>query len=667
MTLHLPRPDSAHSLPVPFRRAAGLPGPVAVLPIRRPQPPAVPAAPPPSPRPDPASAEALAAHLLRDGVVPPDAVVAALERHRAQGGAYLDHLVAAGLLTEAAACALLAGQTGLPQVDPLTDPADPAAVQAFGVQRCQSLGLLPWRDAGGATVVLAARPETLARHRADLETCFGRVIPALAPADRLEQALLTGHGAALNRMACSRVADAESCRTWGQGGGWVWLIVFLCALACLGLASPMAVAFLFTGWAVVTLLAATLLKAAAALATLRRAAPEPPAPIIARQPMVSVMVALYREADIAPRLIRRLGRLDYPRDLLEILLVVEADDRITRRALTRAHLPPWMRVITVPDGQIKTKPRALNHALTACRGQIVGIYDAEDAPAPDQIRRVVDRFHARPAEVACLQGVLDFYNPRTNWLSRCFTIEYATWFRVILPGLQRLGFAIPLGGTTLFFRRAALERLGAWDAHNVTEDADLGMRLARHGYRTEIIDTVTEEEANCRTIPWVRQRSRWLKGYMMTYAVHMRAPGLLLRQLGAWKFFGFQVFFLTTLSQFLLAPILWSFWLVPLGVRHPVSDMLPPALHLAMFGTYLLTEAVLLVVGVISLRLTPNRINPLWVPMLHFYFPLGALASYKALWELVTRPFWWDKTSHGLFDPAEPGSGEPRSPEAAPV
>ena len=179
---------------------------------------------------------------------------------------------------------------------------------------------------------------------------------------------------------------------------------------------------------------------------------EPPAPIIARLPIVSVMVALYREANIAPRLVKRLGKLDYPQELLDVLLVVEADDHLTRAALDRADLPGWMRIVVVPDGTVKTKPRALNFALDHCRGSIVGVYDAEDAPEPDQIRKVVDRFHARGPDLACLQGRLDFYNPRVNWFSRCFTIEYAAWFRLLLPGIERLGLAVPLGGTTLFFR-----------------------------------------------------------------------------------------------------------------------------------------------------------------------------------------------------------------------
>ena len=225
----------------------------------------------------------------------------------------------------------------------------------------------------------------------------------------------------------------------------------------------------------------------------------------------------------------------------------------------------------------------------------------------------------------------------------------------MLPGLAQLGLAIPLGGTTLFLRRAAIEALGGWDAHNVTEDADLGIRLARHGYRTELIDTVTGEEANCRPVPWIRQRSRWLKGFMVTWAVHMRRPRRLLAQLGWWRFLGVQVLFFGTLSQFLLAPVLWSFWLMVAGLWHPPGNI-PEGVSVG-FGTLcLVAEAITIAVGAIGVSGPRHRFLLPWVPTLICYFPMGALAAYKAGWELITRPFFWDKTSHGHFDthPAEP-------------
>ncbi|MGB8811995.1 MAG: glycosyltransferase [Paracoccaceae bacterium] len=600
------------------------------------------------------TAQTLGVMLLREGLVTPHNMVQALALHSQRRGRLSDILISRSMISEDALFDALGRHWGAERIDSALQAPDPRLIDIWGAAACLRDGLLPWRKVGVATVIATAFPEDFARHRVKLTDVFGPVIMALVPISQIEAAVLVTRGTALDHVAQNRVPGPESCRDWNLRTLPLWGGLTLVLLAAALYFAPLALAIAISFWAVITLALASLLKAASALVMLRKPPVEGPTPIIARLPVVSIMVALYREGDIAARLIRRLGRLDYPLELLDILLVVEEDDTITRDALLATDLPPWMRVVVVPDGPLKTKPRALNYALDACRGTIIGIYDAEDAPDPDQIRRVIDRFHSRGADVACLQGVLDFYNPHTNWLSRCFTMEYATWFRIILPGLERLGFAIPLGGTTLFFRRAALEELGGWDAHNVTEDADLGFRLARHGYRTELLDSVTQEEANCRVLPWVRQRSRWLKGYMMTYAVHMRNPALLWRQMGAWKFIGFQVFFLTTLSQFLLAPVLWTFWLVPLGFHHPVQDALPPFFANAMLGTYLFTEIVVLGITVFALRLTPNKINPLWVPILHFYFPLGALASYKAAWEMVTKPFYWDKTSHGHFDPLEP-------------
>ncbi|MDF3607436.1 glycosyltransferase family 2 protein [Paracoccus sp. DMF-8] len=326
-------------------------------------------------------------------------------------------------------------------------------------------------------------------------------------------------------------------------------------------------------------------------------------------------------------------------------------------------LPRWIRVVKVPDGPIKTKPRALNYALNFCRGQIVGVWDAEDRPEPDQLHKVARHFHFAAPDVACVQGILDYYNPRTNWLARCFTIEYASRFRANLLGVARLGLVVPLGGTTLFFRRHALEAVGCWDAWNVTEDADLGVRLARRGWRTEMIDTITHEEANCRALPWIRQRSRWLKGYAMTWGVHMRDPVALWRDLGPRRFLAFQIQFLGTISQYLLAPVLWSFWLLSLGLFHPLREPLggiwEGAAVPALFGLFVASEILNIIVAGWAVRGPEHRHLRLWVPSLHFYFPLGCLAGWKAIYEVVTRPFYWDKTAHGIYDATSEAEAQP--------
>ena len=381
------------------------------------------------------------------------------------------------------------------------------------------------------------------------------------------------------------------------------------------------------------------------------------------------MVPLFREADIAERLLRRLERLTYPRELTDVVLVCEEDDALTTAAVRAAALPSWIRIVTVPRGDVQTKPRALNYALDFCRGQFIGVWDAEDAPAPDQLHRVARRFHERGPEVACLQGALDYYNTRTNWLSRCFTLEYAAWFHVMLPGLQSLGFALPLGGTTLYFRRAALESLGGWDAHNVTEDADLGIRLYRHGWRTEMVETVTGEEANCRPVPWIKQRSRWLKGYAVTWAVHMRNPGRLWRDLGPRRFFGFQILFLGSLSQTALAPVLWACWALAFGGLSAVSGVLPTGGWVALVALFLGAEAISMLAALLGSRAAGKPWLWPWVPTMGLYFPLAAIAIWRAMWELVGRPFLWHKTAHGLFDiessPAELETDDPTDQLAA--
>ncbi|QYK40935.1 MAG: glycosyltransferase [Paracoccaceae bacterium] len=603
----------------------------------------------------------LALRLRAEGVVSGDALVRALAVQRRHGGRLTDILLTQGMAAAGRLYAAMARHWQVPRVDPVALPPDPGLVERYGAARALRHGVLPWRRLGPVVHVVVAHPTDFHRHRAALEECLGPVAMALSPPAAIEAATLAVAGPALARAAELSVPAQDSSRTWGGAGLWRWLAAAAAAILLVATHMPQVLVLALTGWTVLTLVLCTGLRAAAALAALRPAPPAAPPPVIARLPVVSVMVALYREADIAPRLVRRLERLDYPRDLLDIVLVVEAGDHLTRDALARAGLPPWMRVVAVPPGRVKTKPRALNYALGLCRGSIVGVYDAEDAPAPDQIARVVQRFHECPPQVACLQGMLDFYNPRANWMARAFTMEYAAWFRMVLPGVDRLRLAVPLGGTTLFFRRAVLEQVGAWDAWNVTEDADLGIRLTRQGFRTELIETVTGEEANCRPWPWVKQRSRWIKGYMMTWAVHMRRPRDLWRDLGPRGFLGFQVMFLGTLTQFLLAPLLWSFLLVPFGLAHPVATALPPPAFAAMIGLFLLTEAVNLAVGWVGLRRAGHRFSPLWLLALHAYFPLATLAAYKAAWEMVTNPFYWDKTAHGLSDAAA-GPAAPQEP-----
>ena len=597
----------------------------------------------------------LGRYLVDAGVISPTHLIHALNQQLRIDAPLGEILISEGLADENLILDAIALQHEAQRVDLTRDLPEPGLFDLMPAAFWARHQIIPWLRLGHTLLVVTSRPDRLKALQQNVPDDLGTLAPVIAPATEIATCLSRTIGPALAHRAESRVKADESCRNWTPGamapliGLSAASLIFIVAA---GLSPSITLAGL-SFVAILTLILSTGLKTAAFCAEILARFPVPRAPELEdstnfRLPQVSVMVPLLREKEIAHALIRRLSRLTYPKALLDVVLVLEAQDDITRETLSRTKLPPWMKVIEVPPtGGVTTKPRALNYALDFCRGSIIGVWDAEDAPEPRQIEMVTSHLNTAPPDVACVQGILDYYNPRTNWLSRCFTIEYATWWRIIMPGIARLGLVIPLGGTTLFFRRDALEKLRGWDAHNVTEDADLGIRLARYGYRTELIPTVTHEEATCRPWPWIRQRSRWLKGFMVTYLVHMRHPRKLLSELGAFRFWGFQVFFLSALSQFILAPVLWSFWLVLFGLPHPVTNVLGTGIAPALAGVFLACEAISIGIGLVAVSGREHRHLLGWVPTLALYFPLGALASYKALYELVARPFFWDKTQHG--------------------
>ncbi len=240
------------------------------------------------------------------------------------------------------------------------------------------------------------------------------------------------------------------------------------------------------------------------------------------------------------QLLTAIERLDYPAEKLDVIVAVEADDPDTRAAITaRKHRIP-ITVIPVPPAEPRTKPKALNVALPFARGTFTVIYDAEDRPERNQLRRALKAFRSAGNDLACVQARL-CTDTKTSWLARYFTAEYAGHFDIFLPGLAALGLPLPLGGSSNHFRTATLREVGGWDAYNVTEDADLGMRLARFGYRSGVIDSTTFEEAPAGVCHWLGQRTRWFKGWMQTWLVHMREPRRLFRELGPGGFLTFQL------------------------------------------------------------------------------------------------------------------------------
>jgi cellulose synthase/poly-beta-1,6-N-acetylglucosamine synthase-like glycosyltransferase len=376
-------------------------------------------------------------------------------------------------------------------------------------------------------------------------------------------------------------------------------------------------------------------------------------------PIYTILVPLYREANVLPELIRHIENMDYPKHKLDVRLLFEEDDVETISQAERLQIPYYFTFVKVPVSQPRTKPKACNYGLIRARGEYVVIYDAEDRPEPDQLKKVLVAFRKLGKKTACVQAKLNYFNGNQNLLTRWFTQEYSNWFGILLPGVMSMKLPIPLGGTSNHFRMSVLKQINAWDPYNVTEDADLGVRLYKSGHTTGIVDSTTWEEANSRLYNWVKQRTRWIKGYMQTWLVHMRNPWRLYRQLGGRGFWGFQAIVLGTPLLPLMNPpfwvmmFLWFFqhqkW-IPEIFPGPIYYMAACLLVMGNFffvysgvvGTYQFSERYMHVPGVLSFRLVRSAIiSPL-------YWALMSIAAYRAVWQLVVNPFYWEKTRHGL-------------------
>jgi cellulose synthase/poly-beta-1,6-N-acetylglucosamine synthase-like glycosyltransferase len=368
----------------------------------------------------------------------------------------------------------------------------------------------------------------------------------------------------------------------------------------------------------------------------------------AELPTFTVLVPMYREHEVLPILVDSMRRLDYPRAKLDVKLVLEANDTETIDAAKALHAESLFEIVRVPHSMPKTKPKACNYALRFARGEYTVVFDAEDIPEPDQLKKVVAVFRRTSEQVACVQARLNYFNRDDNFLTRMFTLEYSQWFDYLLPGLHALRIPIPLGGTSNHFRTSTLLALGAWDPYNVTEDADLGVRLTQAGYRVAVVNSTTFEEANGVYRSWINQRSRWIKGYMQTWLVHMRRPVALWRRLGPVGFLGFQLFIGFPPMTALINPLLWATFVIGIAIGpDKVARFYPgPVLYLAMLNLLIGNAMYIYFNMVAAAKRKWYRLVP-WGLLAPLYWVMHSIAAYKAAWQLVFKPHYWEKTQHG--------------------
>lgn len=598
------------------------------------------------------------------GLAGPAAFERALKAARASGSAVHETLLRRGVIGEEAYASALARRIGAPRLHwgPHVTPLALVPHETLREVRVQcgrdEIRLL---DAGhGAPDAVAAR---VAELRAQ------GVQAALASARVYEHAVEVLVGRARLDWAVTGLRLADPLRSAAGGTRrWQYLAPVLAVGVLLGgiAVLPDVTLALATGLMGLPFLCVTVLRALALqeLARGRRGARRVRIRKTERGaalPFYSVLVPLFRETRVLRDLVAALAALDYPPERHEVLLLIEAVDLDMQAALLDCPLPNHFRILLIPDREPRTKPKALNYALQFAQGSLVVIYDAEDRPQAGQLRQAVELFRTAPTTLGCAQARLNIYNPTQSWITRQFTIEYSALFDAILPMLERLALPVPLGGTSNHFRRDTLERVMAWDPYNVTEDADLGIRLARLGYSTAVLDSTTWEEAPTTFTVWLRQRTRWIKGWMQTWLVHTRDLGALNRELGAAGVLGFHAVLGGLVLSALALPLFFALVLYQghAGVLlAPAESGLEAAMLWVAWGNLVAGYLISMLVGIASVWRRGRKALALHALMMPIYWVMISVAAYRALWQLLRAPYLWEKTPHGAARPRSRGTSK---------
>jgi glycosyltransferase XagB len=359
-------------------------------------------------------------------------------------------------------------------------------------------------------------------------------------------------------------------------------------------------------------------------------------------PVYTILIPLYREEFKVKSILQAMDSINYPKDKLDVKLIIENDDALTRKALVLNKIPKYVHIIKVPTSLPRTKPKALNYAIPFVKGDYVTVYDAEDIPEKDQLLKSVYAFRTLPENYACVQAKLNFYNKDQNILTRFFGIEYSLWFEYLLRGLSLLNMPVPLGGTSNHFKKSKLAEVGYWDPYNVTEDADLGIRLYMKGYKVHLMNSITMEEAPDNLSIWIAQRSRWIKGFIQTFFVFIRNRDAY-KKLGFVKISSIYIFVGFSTYGFFIFP--WLFIIFMLEVDSRIYYLCSVNALFSFSYMYMTAYFVIKnnVTSLTKLTLKDCCTLIIWPA----YFVLHTIACYRSIWETIRNPFKWNKTPHG--------------------
>lgn len=364
-------------------------------------------------------------------------------------------------------------------------------------------------------------------------------------------------------------------------------------------------------------------------------------------PIYSILVPLYKEDNIISFLIESLKNLDYPSNKLEILLLVEEDDKLTNDAIELHNLQKPFKTIKIPFSEPRTKPKACNYGLNFAKGKYITIYDAEDIPDPYQLKKVVKLFNNLNDDVICIQAKLNYFNREENFLSKCFSIEYSNWFEYMLPSLYYFNFIIPLGGTSNHIKKDKLIEIGGWDPYNITEDAELGIRINFFGYKTALLNSTTLEESPITLKSWIPQRTRWIKGYLQTYILTLKNSRDYLSKMPLSKSIAFHLFFGFPVISYLMIPIL--FLISFLSIIGAIDTNYVYNYNIFLWKIGFITGIIFSVFTALSSIIYHKWLKTIDVIFVFpFYWVLHSMASYRAIYQLFKKRYYWEKTPHGL-------------------
>lgn len=625
---------------------------------------------------------ALGTTLLQAGLITTGQLDTALLRASTEGGLLGRHIILETGLNRRHVYQVLAEQWDAPLVDLVAHPADDALMEQLSFSHVSEPGWLPWHlEDGLLTVATAVKPSEEIRQAALGIAGVEQVVFRTTTDWDINHSIQRAFRHHLLYESAERLAEEQP-----DGSARIALnlwqrllpaVLLCCVLAGLALDARLAVIVLLAGSNLVFLLSIGFKT----LASLRQPLDalhdrglakaqeleleERGLPAVAEAripdgelPVYTILVPVFREANIIDKLLANLGQLDYPRSKLDVLVLLEEDDTETIEAAKQSRPPEYVRILVVPRGEPQTKPRACNYGLTFARGEYVVIYDAEDRPDPGQLRAAIDAFRQDAFErrylapqrrpLICVQAALNYFNADQNVLTRLFAIEYTHWFDSMLPGLDRSGIPLPLGGTSNHFDARLLRLVGAWDPWNVTEDADLGLRAAVEGYRVGVINSTTWEEA-CSQVPaWIKQRTRWIKGYMVTAAVNTRNTLRYIRRTGVAGAVGFLGLILGTPLAFLAYPVALGFTIVTYVGYNFVGLVLPEWLLAGGLVSMLFGNAMMILVSAITTWRRHGWRIAIFALLNPAYWVLHSIAAWRAAWQMLTSPHKWEKTPHGL-------------------